>query len=138
MEVARVSLRDRALVADGMQVGADYGLRYHLEPPALTLELVGRAPRTIHLANAEFFDLAWSPLFNSLPVLRDGLLGAGPPRTYRMQWVDVPSLAVHLSEQAYEPLGNGVVAFRAGEFTAELTFDADGFVTDYPGLARRL
>jgi hypothetical protein len=61
-----------------------------------------------------FFDLGYSPLFNSLPVMRDGLLQVGRPRAYVMRWVDVPSLKVHRSEQRYEPLGNGLVRYRAG------------------------
>jgi hypothetical protein len=42
------------------------------------------------------------------------------------------------SEQRYEPLGNGVIRFRAGDFTADIRFDGDGFVVDYPGLAKRV
>ncbi len=89
------------------------------------------------LDGADFFDLGWSPLFNSLPVIRDRLLQAGPPRDYLMRWVDVPSLEVSASEQRYEPLGNGVVRFRAGDFIAEITFDTAGFVTSYPGIGVR-
>jgi hypothetical protein len=54
-----------------------------------------------------------------------------------MRWVDVPSLEVSMSEQRYEPLGNGVVRFRAGDFVSDLIFDAAGFVVDYPGIGTR-
>src|SRR3954471_8261911 len=84
MEVARVERRGDDLIADGTQLGVLYGLRYRLEPGVLTVHLIGEDPRAIELADADFFDLAWSPLFNSLPVLRDGLLEAGPGRDYRM------------------------------------------------------
>jgi uncharacterized protein len=55
-----------------------------------------------------------------------------------MRWVNVPSLELHRSEQEYLPLGGGLVRFRAGSFTADIQFDPDGFVLDYPGLARRV
>lgn len=54
-----------------------------------------------------------------------------------MRWVDVPSLEVSMSEQRYEPVGNGVVRFRAGDFVSDITFDSDGFVTNYPGIGAR-
>jgi hypothetical protein len=138
MEVATVRHRGRDLIADGVQIGAVYGLRYRLEPGLLTVQLTGAEPRRIDLGDADFFDLAWSPLFNSLPVMRDGLLDARRRRTYRMRWVDVPSLEVHPSDQVYEPQGGGTVGFRAGDFAARIQFDEDGFVRRYPGIARRL
>ena len=121
-----------------MQVGASYGLWYRLEPGRLTVQLLGEAPRAIDLGDADFFDLGLSPLFNSLPVLRDGLLEAGPERTYRMRWVDVPSLQVHVSEQRYHPYGDGGIGFQAGDFATQIQFDVDGFVHAYPDLARRV
>jgi hypothetical protein len=69
--------------------------------------------------------------------MRDGLLQPGPARDYVMRWVDVPSLEVTTSEQRYEPLGNGLVRFRSGSFTAEIHFDEHEFVVDYPGIARQ-
>ncbi|MGN6868284.1 MAG: putative glycolipid-binding domain-containing protein [Solirubrobacteraceae bacterium] len=92
----------------------------------------------MELADADFFDLGWSPLFNSLPVIRDGLLESGPARQYRMRWIDVPSLAVSTSEQRYEPLGDGRVRFSAGDFIAEIRFDRAGFVLEYPGISVRV
>ena len=138
MEVAEVERRGAELVGEGMQVGASYGLWYRLEPGVLTVQLLGEAPRVIDLGDADFFDLAWSPLFNSLPVLRDGLLEAGSERTYRMRWVDVPSLQAQLSEQRYHPHGGGRVGFQAADFTTQIQFDEDGFVHIYPDLARRI
>src|SRR5689334_82507 len=114
MEIAHVEHSVPELVASGTQLGATYELRYRLTPGRLELELVGERRLVLELAGADFFDLGCSPLFNSLPVLRDGLLEAGPARHYEMQWVDVPSLEVRRSEQTYEPLGHGVVRFRAG------------------------
>jgi hypothetical protein len=82
--------------------------------------------------------VGWSPLFNSLPVLRDDLLRRGAPRDYVMRWVDVPTLEVSRSEQRYEPLGDGLVRFRAGAFVADIRFDDDGYVVDYPGIGTRV
>jgi hypothetical protein len=138
MEVAHVEMTDRSLVASGTQLGVTYELRYRLTATTLHLELVGERSIDVELAGADFFDLGWSPLFNSLPVLRDQLLDGGPPRDYLMRWVDVPSLQVSASAQRYEPLGNGIVRFRAGDFVSDITFDSDGFVADYPGIATRV
>jgi hypothetical protein len=102
------------------------------------LEVVGLRSLEVDLGDADFFDLGWSPLFNSLPVIRDGLLEHGPPRNYVMRWVDVPSLEIHVSEQGYEPLGERLVRFRAGTFMADIQFDDAGLVVDYPGIATRL
>lgn len=62
-----------------------------------------------------------------------------------MAWVSVPDLGVHASRQRNVGLesesdGTHFVRYesRDGIFTADLTFDADGLVIDYPALARRL
>jgi hypothetical protein len=137
MELARAERHGRELTAVGTQLGAIYELRYRLEPELLRLELVGQRSLEVPLDDADFFDLGWSPLFNSLPVMRDRLLEPGPARDYVMRWVDVPSLEVKASEQRYEPLGNGLVRFRSEGFSAEIRFDENEFVVDYPGIARR-
>ena len=137
MEVAHAQRHGRELTAVGVQLGATYELRYQLAPELLRVELVGQRALEVALDDADFFDLGWSPLFNSLPVMRDSLLEPGPGRDYVMRWVDVPSLEVITSEQRYEPLGNGLVQFRSGSFVAEIRFDENAFVVDYPGIARR-
>ena len=138
MEVAHVQRHARDFTAVGTQLGAVYELRYTLESERLSLELVGRTSIELSLDGADFFDLGFSPLFNSLPVIRDGLLEGGPPRQYMMRWVDVPSLKVTASEQRYEPLGRGQVRFTADDFTADIRFDEQGYVLEYPGIATRV
>jgi hypothetical protein len=138
MEIAYVERVSRGLRATGTQIGAGYELRYELEPEHLRAEVVGGRRREIPLGRADFFDLAFSPLLNSLPVLRDGLLEAGPPRDYTMAFVAVPSLEVEPAPQRYEPLGGGAVRFRSGDFVALMTFDGDGLVETYEGLAERV
>ena len=81
MEVARVELGASGLLATGTQLGAVYELRYRLDGQTLALEVVGHRSVELQLVDADFFDLGFSPLFNSLPVIRDGLLEPGRPGT---------------------------------------------------------
>jgi hypothetical protein len=134
MEIARAEPVDGGLSASGTQIGVAYELRYELEPGRLRAEVVGGASIDIGLDEADFFDLAASPLFNTLPLL-GGLEDAAD---YVMAFVEVPSLEVSRSEQRYEPLGDRRIRFSSGSFVAELEFDADGFVTRYEGLAERV
>ena len=138
MEIARVELSGTEARASGTQLGVSYELRYSLEPGLLTLELVGSRTLEVTLDGLDFFDLGLSPLFNSLPVWRDGLLDDRVARDYLMRFVSVPELTVADSEQRYEPLGEGSLRFRSGDFTSELTFDDEGLVEHYEGLAERL
>ena len=138
MEVAHVERRGRELVAAGTQLGASYELRYRLDPETLHLELVGRRSLEVTLGDADFFDLGWSPLFNSLPVIRARLLESGKAHECAMRWVDVPSLEVTTTKQRYEPLRDRLVRFQSGSFTSDIQFDEDEFVVDYPGIARRV
>jgi hypothetical protein len=78
-------------------------------------------------------DLAGSPLTNTLPLRRLGLIDT----KITAAWVLLPSLAVIPATQAYTPVGPGVVRYTAGTFTADLEVDDDLFVVRYPGLARR-
>jgi uncharacterized protein len=91
------------------------------------------------LVDAVDVDLAYSPLTNTLPVRRLGLLGApaGTERTIVAAWVSLPELAVYRSEQTYTVLGDGLVRYTSGDFTADISIDAAGYVVDYPGLAIR-
>jgi hypothetical protein len=131
MEIARADVEGADLRARGTQIGVSYELRYELEPGRLRAEIVEGPSVDLGLEDTDFFDLAASPLFNSLPVL------AGLERTtdFVMSFVHVPSLEVTRSEQRYEPLGDRRVRYRSGSFVADLDFDADGFVVRYEGLA---
>jgi uncharacterized protein len=152
-EVALVDVRAGRLSTRGTQLAADYRLTYTLETGLdfvserfdaacetaageATLELRRGSPP---LADDVLdIDLGFSPLFNTLPVLRHRLHEGGTAREFLMAFVDVPSLDVSRSEQVYEPLVPGVVRYRSGSFAADIRFDAEGFVLDYPGLARRV
>jgi hypothetical protein len=84
-------------------------------------------------------DLTGSPLTNTLPIRRLGLLKAEPGVAHRLSvaWVLVPSLEVVQADQIYTALGDGRVRFASETFSADLDVDDDGFVIHYPGLARR-
>jgi uncharacterized protein len=135
MEVAHVGSIDRAT---GVQIDRTYELRWALDGPTLDLELDGANRLHVDLEDHDFFDVFASPFFNTLPVLRDGLLTAGPARDYVMRFIQVPELTVVPSAQRYEPLGDGVVRFSSGSFTADVTLDADGIVTLYEGFLERI
>ena len=135
MEIGHVESLERA---SGTQIGVSYELRWSLEDPRLELEIVGGPRTTVELDDADFFDVLASPFFNSLPVGRDGLLAEGEAREYTMRFVHVPSLEVSPSRQRYEPLGERVVRYSSGSFTADIEFDEDGFVTLYEGFLERV
>jgi hypothetical protein len=135
MEITRVESFDRA---EGTQIGVGHELRWRLEGPRLDLEIVGGARRRVELGDADFFDVFASPFFNSLPVVRDGLLEAGAPRDYTMAFVAVPSLTVTESAQRYSPKGGRMVGYASGDFAADIEFDADGFVVRYAGFLERV
>jgi hypothetical protein len=96
------------------------------------------------VAGALDCDLAWSPLTNSMPVLRHRLHERGGPIDFLMAWVSVPDLAVHPSGQRYTFIRRGagasVVRFESldSTFSADVSFDDAGVVLDYPGIGRRV
>jgi hypothetical protein len=135
MEIAHIASLD---LASGTQIGVGYELRWRLEGPRLELEVVGGPTAAVDLGDADFFDVFASPFFNSLPVMRDGLLAGGSAREYTTRFVQVPSLEIIPSVQRYEPLGGRVVRFSSGTFAANIEFDVDGFVTLYDGFLERV
>lgn len=119
----------------GEQGDLDAALRAAGKPPA---GLPG-TEEPARLEPALDVDLGGSPLTNTLPLRRLGLLDANPDttRTVTVAWVLLPGLVVVPSEQSYTVLGGRRVRFATGTFKADLELDADGFVTRYPGLATR-
>ena len=134
IEIARAELDDGALSATGTMIGISYELRYELEPGRLRARIVDGPEVDIGLEGTDYFDLNFSPLFNTLPLL-DGL---EEPTDFVMTFVRVPSLEVERSEQRYEPLGERLVRYSSGDFVAEIEFDEDWFVTRYQWLAERV
>lgn len=97
-----------------------------------------------HFGGARDVDLAFSPVFNALPVRRLALHREPAEHVLPMVFVDLPTLTVENTEQTYRTVTAGspgtpaVVGFTAGAFTADMTVDDDGFVLDYPGIASRV
>jgi hypothetical protein len=85
-------------------------------------------------------DLTGSPLTNTLPIRRLNLLKADAGVAHRISvaWVLLPSLEVVQADQIYTPLGDGLVRFSNETFSADLILDDDGFVAEYPGLAKMI
>jgi uncharacterized protein len=148
VEVAHVALADDRMSAEGTQIGLEdepYELRYRLETAnrfaaqRLEVAVVGGGSLMLEQGESDAFDLAYSPLFNSLPVLRHGLHVGGGARDFVMTWISVPGLEVSRSQQRYDPLsGEGLVRFVSEGFTADIEFDGDGFVVSYPEIAERV
>jgi hypothetical protein len=98
------------------------------------------------LAGALDVDLGLSPLLNTPPVLRHGLLRGKGSADFVMAWVSVPHLTVHRSPQRYSFVRTldderSIVRFESladDGFEADLTYDAEGFVLDYPGIGTRV
>ena len=95
------------------------------------------------LADALDCDLGLSPLTNTLPVMRHGLLSRASVEL-TAAWVSVPDLSVRADGQRYTFVRpdeeRSVVRFEAvdGTFAADITLDPHGMVIDYPGIARCL
>jgi hypothetical protein len=153
-EVAWIEHReDGTLAARGLQWStgeAAYALEYALETtpgyvtqrlhvrvadgPELILER-GRSPELEGVLDC---DLGCSPLTNAMPVLRDHMQAGGPAKAIDVAWVSVPDLKVHRDHQIYERLGGGRLRFASPEAGVEQVIEltGDGFVRDYPGIAR--
>jgi|SRR5712692_3291259 len=94
------------------------------------------------VAGALDCDLALSPLTNTMPVLRHGLLEDGGPVELLMAWVSVPELRVIPSRQRYRFARKSgrlsMITYESAsrDFVADLAFDQDGLCMDYPGIGR--
>lgn len=94
------------------------------------------------IAGALDCDVGLSPVTNTMPVLRHRLHEGEGTHDFVMAWVSVPDLQVTASQQRYTYVardGNRrVVRFNDPTFQAEIDFDENGIVADYPGIARRV
>ena len=61
-----------------------------------------------------------------------------------MAWISVPDLSVHESGQRYTFIraegAYSVIRYEAtdSDFAADITFDRDGLVVEYPGIGSRI
>ncbi|MGH3900368.1 MAG: putative glycolipid-binding domain-containing protein [Pseudonocardiaceae bacterium] len=106
------------------------------------VDRVGEGAGTVRtsFSGALDIDLAFSPLFNALPVRRLGLHRAAAHHDLPVVFVSLPGLEVGCVQQTYRTAAVGettVVSFASELLEAELTVDGDGLVLQYPGLALR-
>lgn len=82
-------------------------------------------------------DLGFSPSTNLLPIRRLNLR-VGDRAAVRAAWVRFPELTVEVLEQEYARASEETYVYESagGTFRRELTVNAAGFVTEYPGLWR--
>lgn len=100
----------------------------------------GRGAARTGFDGAVDVDLAFSPLFSTLPVRRLALHHASSEHELPMVFVTLPSLDVQLVQQTYRSVSVGdpvVVGVRGDSFDVDITVDPDGLVLEYPGLAKR-
>ncbi len=94
------------------------------------------------LGDALDCDLGLSPLTNTMPVLRAGLLAGGGPTEFVMAWVSVPDLAVVVDRQTYtfrrRDGDRSVINYASADWTRDIVFDAAGLVLDYPDIGQRV
>ena len=92
-------------------------------------------------------DLAFSPMFNTLPIRRLGLHRNSSDHVIAVAFVSLPDLTVEVVEQRYRTVatlgegewaGQATVEFAWDVFTAEIVVDAEGVVLSYPGVASRM
>jgi hypothetical protein len=106
-----------------------------LPPPGGTANL---------LRDAMDCDLGLSPMTNTLPVLREHMLVRRGSFDLVAAWVSVPNLQVAPDHQRYTvgqvDDNQFMIRYDAadGSFGADIRFDHDALVLDYPGIARRL
>ncbi|MFL5862761.1 MAG: putative glycolipid-binding domain-containing protein [Solirubrobacteraceae bacterium] len=111
-------------------------------------DLPGPGGDLSELGEAADPDLGLSPLFNTMPVRRGRIHRGGATADFLMVWISVPDLSIHPSAQRYTHLetrseDERVVRFQAladdgVDFAADVVFDAEGLVVDYPGIASRI
>src|SRR6185295_168660 len=80
-------------------------------------------------------DLNFSPATNLLPIRRLNL-DIGQQAEVKAAWLRFPSFELQPLSQVYERLGAFKYRYSSngGQFTAELTVNHAGFVTNYPQL----
>jgi hypothetical protein len=121
----------------------------HVTGAAPTVELAsdgdgrwrdGAGARLPELDGAVDIDISATPFTNTLPIRRLGL-GRGAAREIAVAYVRLPALDLTIERQRYTCLDDGRrYRFESldGSFASEIEVDADGLVTLYPGLFRRV
>ena len=96
------------------------------------------------LEDAVDCDIGFSPLTNTMPIVRNKLHETDGSVEVSVAWVSVPHLTMRRARQSYTHLskspGGAVVRYRSleSDFEADLDVDRAGLVRRYPGLAERI
>lgn len=85
-------------------------------------------------------DVVFSPFFNALPIRRTGLYQRVDSVTLPVVYVSLPDLTVKQAMISYGSSGADGDGIKLHSPVAEttITVDSDGFIVDYPGLAKRI
>ncbi len=84
-------------------------------------------------------DVVFSPFFNALPIRRLGLHERPDSITLPMVYVNVPEMSVTAATVSYSSVGGlDGIKLRSPVADTTVSVDADGFIVDYPGLAKRI
>ncbi len=127
---------DYLVVADGLSMRAQVGLSQGAGRRGTRLVRATDGRWTVDgvaapaLEGCTDVDLGCTPATNTLPLRRLGLDMAAP-RTIRAAWVRFPELTVAAVDQTYTRLGERRYHYTSGSYTAELTVDDLGLVTEY-------
>jgi uncharacterized protein len=83
-------------------------------------------------------DISMTPFTNTVAIRRLGLR-IGEAAEIKVAYILVPDLSLRAAPQRYTRLADRLWRFEGLDidFSADLTVDEDGFVTEYPGLFRR-
>lgn len=142
----------------GTIIGPDFGLFYRLKldenghtrtvkierTDGKTLELFAdgaggwsddRAEPISALRGCIDVDIWPTPLTNALPIWRQDWQD-NQQVSFAMAWIDATDLSFKRSEQIYTRLDATHFRYQSDNFEAVLDVDADGLVTNYPGLFR--
>jgi hypothetical protein len=86
------------------------------------------------VAGCTDIDLNFSPSTNLLPIRRLDL-AVGQSAAVRAAWLRFPGLGLEPLDQVYRRTGEAIYRYESGDgaFVRDLTVDAAGFVTRYPG-----
>ncbi|MFC8045002.1 putative glycolipid-binding domain-containing protein [Nocardia sp. NPDC057353] len=88
-------------------------------------------------AGALDVDVVLSPFFNTLPIRRFGLQHAVEEVQVPVVYVRLPDLLVQEANLVYSSAADGISVLSPVS-SATVAVDEDGFLLDYPGLARRV
>ncbi|GAY14062.1 putative glycolipid-binding domain-containing protein [Mycobacterium sp. shizuoka-1] len=86
-------------------------------------------------------DVVFSPFFNALPIRRTGLYRRVDSISLPVVYVSLPDLTVKQATISYSSSGADSgegIKLHSPVAETTITVDADGFIVDYPGLAKRI